>query len=282
MHARATHASATHASATHTSATHASTTARSLASAASVAQARAVLAVAPTTELNDLFQAAVDELAPPASRASIADKKRFGASAAAATSAATTTTTSSDVNDRRVAAAIYTLLGPGAPLAAAAGLARARTAFQTPPGAPPFLAQLLANARDLLQTDDTHVHTIYEAIAGVVKYGVGITPAGELALRTNSPRALLTRMLETRALLDGEQPFEFADNALLLDMVVGAVQTSCAAYVHARTPARAQLDVVLANLTARTTSAVDWNAKVQEAADQRRVAFLPDGAVVVL
>jgi len=249
-----------------------------------------VLVVAPAAELLALFQENVALLAPPAPRTSIADRKHFGVGAArstnassaakatAAAAAATGAAAAAGVDDRRVAAAVYTLLGTGAALANA----RARTAFHTPAGAPPFLAQLLANARDLLQVEDADVHKIYDAIAGIVRFGVGVTPAGELALRTQSPRALLTRMLETRALIDGETPFELTDNELLLDIAVAAVQQCCAAYVHAKTHARAQTDVVIAHLNSRVTGAIDWHAKLQEAESARRVSILPDGVVAVL
>jgi len=221
------------------------------------------LAFEPAPEVVQLFQ---DTLLNEFSRAAAVTARQPSKSSSAAT------------YDERVAAAIYTLLAPNE----RATITRARTAFHSTHAAPPNYNSLLANTRDLLQIDDADVENIHKAVAGLLHFNVGITPAGELAAGVVNAKALHRRMLETRALLNEDYPIEFSDNQFLIECVVGAIQASCAAYVHARTPARAQLDVVTTLLSSQIASVIDWDAKITDAIQSRRVALMSDNIIVTL
>lgn len=235
--------------------------------------------ISPSAEIMSSFEQKVRELAPPVP----VRKGRPGAAAAAAAVAPLDIDSVSE--DRRAAAAAFVMLSSSSDelSTSLAAMQRARTAFHTPDGTPPFMSLLLANVRDILQTDDAALDHIFPHFAGVAKLGLGITSAGELTPKASrSVRDLYLCMLEANALASNEEMFEMASNETLMDLIVSAIQSSCAAYVHARSPARAQMDVVVSWLESRAPETIDWNAKIAEAVNAHRIARMEGDILVVL
>jgi len=232
--------------------------------------------VPPTPELVNHFERAMLELHPPVTVRQTRIQRRFQGPMVVYDMHADHTTLNA------VAAAVYALLGPGRACAVTAGMARARTTLASDTSSAPYMNTLVANARDLLSVSEHDVAKIHAHLVGVARYSVGVTPAGDLAFGIESVTELRDVMLQTNAIVDGSQMIEMVDDRLMTNMVVGAVQSSCAAYVHARAPARASADIVINHLSTRVSTTIDWNSKIQQAADNHRVAFLADNVVAVL